>query len=153
MRRAVRGWILVAVVGLLVPTVGSALTMRGSGLPDLPSLPGTAAEAALSAGMPLETARTEIVLTLPEVLLELLASLPAFGGDGIGSLRPGWSQRFEIALVNFLEERPILSRIMERRRSSDSDGDPPVVPEPATALLMLFGLAGLTRVGRPRNRE
>jgi len=153
MRRAVRGWILVAVVGLLVPAVGSALTMRDSGVPELPSLPGTAVEAALTAGVPVEAGRTEIVLTLPEVLLELLASLPAFGGDGIGSLRPGWTQRFEIALINFLEERPVLGMILESRRSSDSDGDPPLVPEPATALLMLLGLAGLTRAGRPRGRE
>jgi hypothetical protein len=153
MRRAVRGWILVAVAGLLLPAVASALTMRDTGLPELPSLPGTAAEAAVAAGMPAEAARTEIVLTLPEVLLELLASLPAFGGDGLGSLRPGWPQRFEIALANFLDERPFLRFIAERRGSSGSDDDPPVVPEPATALLMLFGLAGLTRAGRPRKRE
>jgi hypothetical protein len=151
MRRAVRGWILVAVVGLLVPVVGSALTMRSSGMPALPALPDTAAEAALTAGAPAEVARTQIVLTLPEVLWELFSVLPVFGGDGISSLRPGWPQRFEIALINFLDERPFLRRILERGQPPETN-ETPAVPEPATALLMLLGLAGLTRAGRVRER-
>jgi len=147
---AVRGWMLIAGFGLLVPATASALTIS-TGVREIPALSSSVLEATQATNLPVQEARPNIRLTLPGRLLELLASLPAFGGDRFDRPQVGLSERVEIALRDFLESRPLFARFVSRVFGGVTfQEQPPAVPEPGTAALMLLGLAGLARVGRSR---
>jgi len=148
---AVRGWMLIAVFGLLVPATASALTIS-TGVREIPALSSSVLEVTQATNLPVQDARPSIRLTLPGRLLELLASLPAFGGDRVDRRQVvGLPERVEIALRDFMEDRPFLALLMNRVFGGEtSQEQPPTVPEPGTAALMLLGLAGLARAGRSR---